>query len=379
MSILWLAVLAAFPVLDSVYRLVLSGCSRLWRRRQRSEWRPDGYLVLIPARGEGDAVEATLESVAAASSEVPVRTLLVLDGEDPVAEEVARRHRVDIVCKTPAGPSKGAVLGWVARVLADDVRASGAVFVLDVGSTLSDGFFDRLRWPSEADGVQAFLSGTGQGPGRTAALSEQFAQRHEDCGREVLGWGVRLRGTGFALKPSAFLAVAGRLVTHVEDIEMSLLLAEGGARAVMGPDDVVVFDEKPERVADAARQRARWLAGQLSLPLRHGLAFVRLVARRPLEGLSFFGEIAGRPLSLTVPLRLAVAAVLAAHAGIGEWSSAEGVVAAIIALTAVFDVLVNVLSAEFRVRSAVFLVASWLRAIVLLPRAFVSWMWTRRQ
>ncbi len=33
---------------------------------------------------------------------------------------------------------------------------------------------------------------------------------------------------------------------------------------------------------------------------------------------------------------------------------------------------------DFRLRSALFLVFSWLRAVVLLPRAFLSWMVARR-
>jgi len=350
----------------------------MWSRRRPPTWRPSRYLALIPARGEGASVEPTLRSVIETSREVDVRVLLVLDGEDPAAKETARRLGVECVCKRVAGPSKGAVLGWVARTLTSEVEAAEAVFVLDVGSTLSEGFFERLLWASRADGVQAFLSGTGRGPGRSAAVSEQIAQRHEDRGREMLGWGVRIRGTGFALRSAAFLAIADRLVTQVEDLEMSLLLAEIGSPAVMGTEDAVVYDEKPERVADAARQRARWLAGQLSLPIRQARAFIRVLARQPLEGLSFCGEIVGRPLSLTVPLRLVVASVLGARAASLGWSSPEGIIALVICSSAGFDVLLNALASGFRVRSALCLVASWLRAIVLLPRAFMSWMRTRR-
>jgi cellulose synthase/poly-beta-1,6-N-acetylglucosamine synthase-like glycosyltransferase len=377
MSSLWIAVLAVFPVLDSAYRLVLLLASQWWRRRRSPSWRPSRYLVLVPARGEGANVVATLRSVTSAQGDAELDTVLVLDGEDPEARAAASACGVECVCKADAGPSKGAVLGWVVQTLRDRVEAADAVLVVDVGSTLSERFFDRLVWVDGADGVQAFLSGTGTGPGRSAALSEQIAQRHEDRGREALGWGVRLRGTGFALRGASFLAVADRLVTQVEDLEMSLLLAESGAMAVLGPEDAVVYDVKPERVADAARQRARWLAGQLSLPIHQGRAFLRVLWRRPLEGLSFFGEVAGRPLSLTVPLRILVAVVLGARAlDVGWWSPA-GVIAIVVGLSAAFDALLNALAAGFRVRSALCMMASWLRAIVLLPRAFLSWMKTR--
>lgn len=378
MSWLWLGALALFPVLDSIYRLVLLSCSRLWGRRARSGGEPPGYLVLVPARAEGEAVEPTLRSLVEAADNVDLRVVLLLDGPDATAAEVASRCGAESVVKEPAGPSKGAVLGWAGEHLREDIERAGALFVLDVGSTVCPGFFDMLGWAPGADGVQAFLSGTGQGPGRTAALSEQIAQRHEDCGREVLGWGVRVRGTGFALKPAAFAAIAGRLLTQVEDTEMSLLLAANGARLVMGPRGALVFDEKPDRVADAARQRARWLAGQLSLPLRHPRTLAKVLLRRPLEGLGFVAEVAGRPLSLTVPFRLLIAAVAWYHSRGPGLVSPVGVVAMVAAGSAAFDVLLNALSADFRLRSAVALIFSWMRAVVLLPRAFFSWMVARR-
>jgi len=377
-SWLWLAALALLPVLDSLYRLVLLCCSHRWTRRVRQGGEPAGYLVLVPARAEGEGVEPTLRSLVSAADGVKDRVLLLLDGPDPAAAEVAGRLGVEVVVKEPAGPSKGAVLGWACAHLWEDIERAGAVFVLDVGSTVGPGFFRQLKWAPGADGVQAFLSGTGLGPARTAALSEQIAQRHEDCGREVLGWSVRLRGTGFALTPAAFATIAGRLVTQVEDTEMSLLLAERGTRLVMGPRQAVVFDEKPELVADAARQRARWLAGQLSLPLRQPGALARVLLRSPLEGLGFVAEIAGRPLSLTVPLRLLVAVLAGLQARDFGLLSPAGIVALVAAVSAVFDVLLNALSADFRLGSALSLILSWMRAIVLLPRAFLSWMVARR-
>ena len=103
-----------------------------------------------------------------------------------------------------------------------------------------------------------------------------------------------------------------------------------------------------------------------------------MLVRRPLEGLAFVAEIGGRPLSLTVPLRLGVAAALAVPGARAGVLDAAGGVAMVIACSAIFDVLLNAFSSGFRLRSAAYLMVSWLRAIVLLPRAFLSWMWTRR-
>jgi hypothetical protein len=371
-SPLWLFALVVLPVLDGFYRLLFVVASRWWSSRRPQGSRPRRYLVLVPARGEGEAVLPTLRSLAAGGTATEVSVVLVLDGEDPVAASAAAGLGVRAVCKLPPGPSKAAALAWAAEHLTEELASADALFVLDVGSTVSERFFDRLLWVPGADGVQAFLVGTGRGPGASAALSERLAQRHEDRGREALGWSVRLRGTGFALRPALFRAVVSRLRTQIEDTEMSLLLVAAGARLAMGPEDALVFDVKPELLADAARQRARWLAGQLALPVRQAGAWLRLVGRRPLEGLAFMAEVGGRPLSLSVPLRLAVGAALAVSAR-GALGPAA-ILAAVCVLSAAGDVVLHVAAGGFSVRSGLGLVTSWARAVVLLPRALAGWM-----
>jgi len=370
-SPLWLTLLVALPVLDSVFRGVLLVAARRRRPGGPGEIRRR-VLVLVPARDEGAAVAPTLRSVLDAAGSVDVRPVLVLDGDDEEAAAVAGALGVEVVRKEPPGPSKAAVLAWAVGRLAADLEGVEAVVVLDVGSRLGEGFFDRLRWPSGADGVQAVLAGGGVGPGDGASLSERVAQAHEDRGREALGWNVRLRGTGFALRPPLLEAVAGALRTQVEDTEMSLLLGAAGARLALGPADAVVHDVKPGSVRDAARQRARWLVGQLALPLRQPRALLRLLARRPLEGLAFATELGGRPLSLTVPLRLLVAGAIAT--AVGARPGAELAVAAVVAASAFLDVGVHVLSGGFRLRAALGLAASWLRAVWLVPAALKGWM-----
>jgi len=370
-SPLWLTLLVVLPVLDSAFRAVLLVAAR------RSPGRPAGearrrVLVLVPARGEGEAVTPTLRSVRAASGSAEVRVVLLLDGDDPAAAAAAAALGVEVACKRPPGPSKAAVLAWAAERLGAKLDDADVALVLDVGSQLGPGFFDRLLWPPHADGVQAVLVGGGGGPGAGAALSERVAQRHEDRGREALGWSVRLRGTGFALRPPLLRAVAGRLKTQIEDTEMSLLLVAGGARLCLGPADAVVHDVKPERVRDAARQRARWLVGQIALPLRQPGALLGVLVRRPLEGLAFVAEIGGRPLSLTVPLRLLVAgAVVAAVRG---RPGVETLAAAVVGVSAVLDVATHALAGGFRLGSAVGLVVSWLRAVWLVPAALKGWL-----
>ena len=373
MSWWWLTLVPVAPaVVSSLIGLRLAAASRRGLDRpwvgSRARW-----LVLVPARQEGVAVEPTLASVAAAAVDHDVQVVLILDGPDSAAAAVADRLGIAVAEKSPAGPTKGAVLGWAAAALENEITAHDAVLVLDVGSTLAPGFFTALSWPPEAAAVQARLVGRGQGVGEAAALSERMAQRLEDGGRQALGWNVQLRGTGSALTPEAFLSTAPRLVTRVEDKEASLLLAAAGRRTVLGPEAAAVVDDKPEAAAGAARQRSRWLLGQLSLPLRHPRACCRLLARSPFEGLAVLSELGARPFALTVPLRLAVGVALA----VGVRGASATAVAAVVAASAAADVGRMAAAGRLRPGAALRLTVGWLGALAMLPLALLGWQRSR--
>lgn len=385
--------------LDAVPRAILLFASRRSPRDEPLE-KPDHWLVLIPARDEGELVRSTLASVRAAAGsftegqslsrvarpfarsnpapgEPAVRAVLLLDGDDDRASEIARELGCEVRIKSPAGPTKGVALGWLANQIPQEVRESDAVLLLDVGSVVSESFFDDFRWPATADGAQVRLEGTALGVGEGVRSSERSAQSAEDEGRERLGWAVRLRGTGTVLRPAAFLEVAGRLVTQAEDEEATLLLASRGFRLVLSQGAAFVVDEKPARWRAAATQRARWIAGRLEILLRHPRAFVRLFALRPGDGLAFLLDMFGRPLSLTVPLRLLGGAWLIAPAiegGSIPWTAFVGAAAL---LSGLFEGA-TVLRSGVTLRGALGLMLAWIGALVLAPRALFRWMRARR-
>ena len=377
MSVLWLGLLAVPSVADTLVRSVMAVLARRFRSaggRPGDELR---WLVLVPSHLEGAAISPTLRSVIAARGATPVRTVALLDGADLEAQAACDLLGVETRTKEPAGPSKGVVLGWAASQLRSELAEVDAVLLLDVGSTLVPEFFSRLRWPAGAEGVQAFLAGRGEGAGAAAAYSERAAQRWDDRGRETLGWAVRLRGTGTALTPEAFSEVVGQLRTRVDDHEATLLLAAAGKRIVLGPPDAVVRDEKPASVRDAARQRARWLAGRYAVLLRQPGATLRLIRRRPMEGVAFLIEILSRPFSLTAILRLAVAGVLSAAAWKAR-SPGIAMAAGVVLASVVADAGLTLRMGGVPWPGIGRLVLAWLRAVPLLPYAVFHWLGARR-
>lgn len=372
MLILVLAVLPA--TVDAFGRWLLTLKARSWRFAESGAQWPRRWLVLVPARAEGQSVEATLRSIRAANGEHPPTVVLLLDGPDPVAAACAHRLGVQVVAKPNGGPTKAAALAWVVEGLAQQLRAADAVLFLDVGSQLEEGFFQRFPWPADADAVQAFLAGRGRSVGEAAARSELLAQQREDQGRERLGWAVRVRGTGTALRPPVALAELGRLRSTVEDFELSLLLAAGGYRVRLGPPSPVVLDDKPETVGAAARQRARWFAGRFSLLVLQPRAWLRLLLRSPLQAGGFLVELFSRPLTLTIPARLLAAA--------GVLWTTPGPVALPLAVVMIGSAALDAVWGIAGMRGSAWgagvkLAAAWVAAVVMLPRAFFGWLRVR--
>src|SRR5204863_7098443 len=406
MSIILAFVLAPaiLASIDSLVRAALVLRSRPENGRARGE-QPRHWLVIVPARAEGTRLQTTMSSIAAAMrGRDDVTALLLLDGEDDEAAASARENGFAVRVKLPPGPTKAAALAWLlsdvataasavtappmaapaARSAAATAEGSGrhtllenvdAILIIDAGSRVKPDFFERFVWPEGADAVQTHLSGvadshTHGNAAAAASLSERFAQSREDRGREAFGWNVRLRGTGTAFRPKTFADVIPRLVTRIEDHEASLLLTAEGAKICLAPDDAIVFDEKPSSVDAAASQRARWLLGRYELVLRRGGTFASIMAKHPLEGAALFAEIFGRPLSLTVPLR-----VLA-----GAWAIREGhpILGGAIAGSAAVDVLSYLVAARGIPRGSASFAASWLLAVVYAPRALTRWLRTDR-
>lgn len=283
--------------------------------------------------------------------------VLLLDGADPVAEAIGRASGARVLVKKPAGPTKAAALAWLAREHRDLIEAAGAILLLDVGSTLGPSFFEHFAWPDGADAVQTVLSGGAGG----AADSERQAQSYEDRGREAFSWNVRLRGTGSAFRARTFLELAPRLGTRVEDLEASLLLHRAVIR--LAPPKAIVFDEKPESVQSAALQRARWLVGRYELLVRRAPEFAKCVAHRPLEGLAWIAEIFGRPLSLSVPLRV----------GVGVFLMSRGRTLLGVAIAGSTAIDAALFFRRTSPRAALQLAASWVVAAAMVPRALVRW------
>ncbi len=262
-------------------------------------------IVLILAKDEAKVLPETLrlalEQLGPSGGQVHV----VADGCRDDTAAIARRAGARVFERPARGPrGKGAALAWWLRQTHAGAPADQVVVVLDADSRLLPGCIDGLR--SALDGglaaaqAQIVPSLTTESPiALLAALSEIADQLVGDTWRTWLGWPVRLRGTGMAIRRSVLESLAPGLTTTIEDAELSLLMASLGL-ATGWVRQAQVLDPKPESTRFAAQQRARWLRGQLQLVLAQPRAVARTLALG-LPGWSLVSTVLLKPKAFTIP------------------------------------------------------------------------------
>lgn len=256
-------------IFDSLQRFVLL-CLRLLlkqapARRLANVAEFGGCHILIPAHNEAGTIGATVMSLAPSLLDWPGAQLWVLADRctDSTAAEAANAG-ARVAERSAGSLGKGAVLAWWLQEYASAWSKQDFVIVLDADSRLAEGSLSALRsgMQSNAIAAQAFVAPAAHSKaGRLAGWSEVLMQRIDDEARLRCGWNVPLRGTGMVFRVNALAELAPRLHTLAEDLELDVLLAAQQAKVLFVPQ-AIVYDPKPQKIAGASRQRARWLQGQ---------------------------------------------------------------------------------------------------------------------
>ncbi len=274
----------------------------------RAEWPPGpGHLaVVILARDEANVLAETIRSIRAElrpDDELHVVADHCRDATAAVARESGARVHVRA---GRAAAGKGEALAWWLARTRPNAPGSQRIIVLDADSRVEPGFLAAMRrgWQDEDEAYQARIVPTLQSAslvGRLARFSELTEQDVPDRLSALLGLPVRLRGTGMGLTRSVLEGLAPQLRTAVEDAELSLLLAAHGV-PIRPIRDARVLDPKPKGGMAAARQRARWLRGQVRLIREHPRELLHLALLRP-RSWPMLASIFLKPKSLWIPLK----------------------------------------------------------------------------
>lgn len=274
-------------------------------------------LILIPAHNEAAVIAQTVATVKDYLTESD-QLIVIDDGstDDTAAlaeragAQVVRRPSAERLRPTSAG-GKGEALRWwatqpAAQTFTPDSTTPSGVIILDADTRLAPDFLALMRahLMSGTLAAQGFIQpiGTQTPAAEAAAFSTLLEQQVDDRLRASLSWPVRIRGTGFMLRADLLADMLPHLRTQVEDVELSLLLAQRGTQVVFVPE-AIVFDPLPATVALAANQRARWLRGQAAVWRLYWPLIVKLLGRGPWAW-SLLSSLLLKPRSLLLALKV---------------------------------------------------------------------------
>jgi len=284
-------------------------------------------LVLVPSHDDAGPLRAALPSFGPAMRSGRDRLVVIADRCADDTAAAARAAGADVLVRESdeTGRGKGGALRFALERIAGDPREPVAVF--DADSEPSAGFFEAAE-AAMAGGERALQAFVDPAPGRsllarTAAYSEIVSQRVGDRLRAALGWGVPLRGTGMVVERGLLSEGLGRCETFVEDLELTLLLAADGVR--VRPLAASVRDPKPDSGAGVVRQRARWLAGNVTAFRARRREIRRLMGS--LSGATLVLGLFAKPRSLFFSARLLLFLGLRALASSPAIAAIEGVLA----------------------------------------------------
>ena len=272
-----------------------------------------GSVLLIAAHDEAGTIGPTVEAMRGRLEEWPGSRIWVVADRctDGTAEEAAHAGAC-VVQRGDGAMGKCAVIAWWLGAYESEWRGAEAVLILDADSRLATGSLGALRdamTEGGAEVAQAFVAPLAETrAGRLAGWSEVLMQRIDDEARRRCGWPVPLRGTGMAFRGDRLAAVASRLHTMAEDLEMDVLLAASGVRVAFVPE-AKIFDPKPQQAAGASRQRARWLQGQLQVLGGYPREIGRALARGGLGAFFLLSLLLLRPKIAFIALRALGAAL----------------------------------------------------------------------
>ena len=288
-----LYIILFFPIIlvlfDSLYRLLFLVVAHLPYSRGRQGGVQNTslrLLVLIVARNEQSVIEQTLSKLKSQTdTDSAIKIVVLADHCSDQTSQIAVKMGVQVCLRNEGNSGKAESLSWFAEKEIELLSIIDIVAVLDA-DTLVDHEFCAEICRAFQPGVQVIqgfvnpLSKDGFPLTTLVSFSEILAQRIDDEARSRLHWSVPLRGTGMAFRTDVFCQVCRGLGTQVDDIELSVCLAEQNIPVRSRPQ-AKIFDPKADDAIGLAKQRGRWLKGQRQIWEKRHRGILKLLKADP--------------------------------------------------------------------------------------------------
>jgi cellulose synthase/poly-beta-1,6-N-acetylglucosamine synthase-like glycosyltransferase len=255
---------AVLFMLAGLLRPVLSGTRRQPAPACEARTR---FVIIVPAYNEERVIANSVTSLLAQDYPGGLFELHVaFNGMDGTGQ-LARTLGAQVYQTSRAGIGKSAAIAQALQSLrpADDAY----VVICDADNVVSPGFLRAMDRTIQHTGALA-LQGNHKpltANDNVVSVGIRAAYRasslYYNVGRSWLLRSALLCGTGFAVQAALFASIWPKVRTQTEDIESNALLQLDHGLGVVWVEDAEFFDEKPDQLAIAIRQRVRWMVGHI--------------------------------------------------------------------------------------------------------------------
>ncbi len=224
--------------------------------------------IAVFACNESGVIQRTIHSIQNAMRDSDALFVIADNCTDDTALLSLRLGANVLIRNNPKLKGKGVAISWFMKEYYHFIRDFDQIVILDADSLIPINFFDQLETyltHKIAVGQCSLLPVDYETTPLSLliGLSDLIEQTVFDRIRSWFSFSVRLRGTGMVFDPHLLLNLCHKIDTEVEDIVLSLLLAEHGI-IVKSLPTAQVLDPKPNGIISASNQRARWFRGQMS-------------------------------------------------------------------------------------------------------------------
>lgn len=281
------------------------------------------YAILIAARNEETVIGNLLDSISEQDYPSELLTVFVIaDNCTDKTAEIARQkgavcyERFDSEKRT-----KGYALEFLFEQIECDygIESFEGYFLFDADNLLRHDFISRMNdaFDSGEEVVVSYRNTKNLGDGwlsASYALHWLRTCRLEHCGRSLFNIAGRIQGTGFVFS-SKYVKDGWHYVSLTEDRAFSSdVVAKGGRIAYQ--HEAQFYDEQPNRIRVACRQRLRWAKGNLQAFVETAGALFCGIFRKGsvAQRVSCYDMLATNlPLSIiTVPIKLTESGLIVA-------------------------------------------------------------------
>jgi len=274
---LLLAILLFFPILlilvDGFFRAFFLILSIFFVKGKENhalmaEQKELHLLILILANNEERIIGETLQIILTSIRNNPLADVAVIaDNCEDETASIAGNLGAKVYIRSDNNPGKGKALSWFVANEAHELDSYDLVAIIDADTIVPDDFVQKAITLFSLESVmvvQSFIEPKivkGFPLTILAGYSEILAQKIDDSARAYMKWSVPLKGTGMIFQTKILKLVCAELRTQVDDIELSIRLAEKRLQVHYYPA-LCVIDPKTNNATGLARQRGRWVRGQ---------------------------------------------------------------------------------------------------------------------